>query len=178
MIIGLSGFKGSGKSVVAKYLEENHGFKRVNFKDALVAEMKECYPDTLKELGSAYHMDVDKLFENKPAAMRALMQNHGTDIRRKDDPDYWVKQYLSKVELLRGNIVTDDVRFFNELSAITELNGVMIRVVRDDITTGGTHQSETEQIKFIEDFTVTGVKGEHETVYKQIEVIINTLKNK
>lgn len=189
MIIGLCGYKGSGKSVVAKYLEENHGFKRVNFKDGLVAEMKERLPDVLNELckvercvdtvdNSERQFTVDELFEVKPSTMRALMQNYGTEVRRKDKDSYWVDKWLEKVKEVGGNIVTDDVRFFNELTAVTDQEGVLIRVKRDDITTGGTHASETEQESFVEHFTIDAVKGDHSGVYKQVEQIINTLKNK
>lgn len=190
MVIGLCGYKGSGKSVVAKYLEENHGFKRVNFKDGLVAEMRERFPTLLKEIaysasmlqqyetGIGESLTVDDMFELKPPLMRTLMQEYGTEVRRADKDSYWVDKWLEKVKEVGGNIVTDDVRFFNELSAITEQEGVLIRVKRDDIITGGTHASETEQEKFVEDFTIDAIKGDHSGVYKQVEQIINTLKNK
>lgn len=185
MIIGLCGYKGSGKSVVAKYLEENHGFKRVNFKDGLVAEMKEKFPTLLQSISDNYVSrgyedcySVEELFYSKPPIMRALMQEYGTEVRRADNDSYWVDKWLEKVKEVGGNIVTDDVRFFNELYAITEQEGVLIRVKRDDITTGGTHASETEQEKFVEDFTIDAIKGDHSGVYKQVEQIINTLKNK
>jgi len=177
MIIGLCGFAGSGKSTVAKYLEDNYEFKRVNFKDGLVAEMKERLPDILKELAQAYHMDVDKLFENKPPAMRALMRNYGTEVRRKDDTDYWVKKWCEKVNELGGHIVVDDVRFFNELAAITELDGVLIRVTRPDITHAGTHQSETEQTSFVQDFLVEGEANSHTLLFKQVDDVINIIKS-
>lgn len=187
MIIGICGHKGSGKSVVASYLAENHGFTRVNFKQALIDEMKEKFPDTLqaicdhfKDLCPDFDTEepwtIDSLFVEKPSIMRELMQNHGTDVRRKDDPEYWVNQWLEKVKETKGNIVTDDVRFFNELSALGDMDGVLIRVVREDITTGGTHVSETEQEKFIEDFTIEAKKGDHKDVYRQIESILEDLK--
>ena len=179
MIIGLAGYAGVGKSTVAEYLAKEHGFKRVNFKDALVAEMKERLPRTLEIMDNILNdLDgIDVLFQRKPELMRALMQEYGTEVRRADNPNYWVDQWKAKVEEVGGNIVTDDVRFFNELSAVGDTDGVLIRVTRSDITTGGTHASETEQEKFIEDFTIEGVKGEHASLYKQVDSIINTLKS-
>jgi hypothetical protein len=176
MIIGICGLKGSGKSEVAKYLAETHGFKRVNFKDALVGEMKERLPDTLASLSAVYSLTVDELFQVKPAVMRALMQNYGTEVRRKDDADHWVKQWQATVKETSGNIVVDDVRFFNELSAIVEADGVLIRIVRPDIKSSDTHQSETEQQKFIEDFTIEAEYGNLLSVHKQIEQILATIK--
>jgi len=186
MVIGLFGFARSGKSTVAEYLEKEHGFKRVNFKDALVAEMKENFPDLLKQIGEDYGewktedryvaMTIDELFDNKPPLMRALMQNYGTNVRRKDKPDYWIKQWLKTIKQTKGNIVVDDVRFFNELSAIIELEGVTIRVKKDDVTSGGTHQSETEQELFCPDFTLNGVAGSHESLYKELEEVLDTMR--
>ena len=75
MIIGAFGFKGSGKSVLASYLHDEHNFTRVNFKDALIKEMRENFVDTLEELSELYEMSVDRLFEEKPPVMRKLMQN-------------------------------------------------------------------------------------------------------
>ncbi len=176
MLIGLTGYKGSGKSTVANYLEKEYGFKRLNFKDALVSELKERFPDLLRELSQAYHMDIDKLFENKPAAMRALMQNYGTEVRRKDDPNYWAIQYYDKLVASKDNIVTDDVRFLNEFQEVKLFGGVLIRVTRPDITSGGSHTSETEQESFVVDFTIEGVPGSHESIYKQVDSIIQDLK--
>ena len=175
MIIGLCGFKGSGKSVVADYLVREHGFIKINFKDALIEHMKEDLKETLAELALIYNMTVDELFINKPPAMRALMQNYGTDIIRKRISErYWVDQLLSK--LGKGNFVTDDVRFQNECDAITLSNGVIVRIIRDDVTTGGDHISETDHLNFKEDFTIEAVFGDHVGVYKQVESIIDTLK--
>lgn len=179
MIIGLCGFARSGKSTVAEYLAKEHGFKRINFKDSLLEEVREKFPDLLRELSLIHDGDlgdIDWLFENKPPLMRALLQNYGTNVVRNKKPDYWVKKWMEKVKATKSNIVVDDVRFFNELSAIVEEDGVLIRVKRDDITSGGTHQSETEQELFVEDFTINGIAGSHDQVYAQIESILHTMK--
>jgi len=177
MIIGLTGFKGSGKTVVADYLVKEHGFVLINFKLAIIQEIKDKFPDLLKELSQAYHMTEDKLFTNKPEALRALMCDYGTNIVRAKDPDYWVKKWMKSVSGVEDNIVVDDVRFFNELSTLTDRGGVLIRVKRGDITEGGTHATETEQNKFISDFTITAIKGDHAGVYEQVEKIIGEIKS-
>lgn len=187
MIIGLCGYKGSGKSEVAKYLAKNHGFRRVNFKDGLVEEMKANLVDTLEAIKESYNEHlfsdevsidkIDMLFEMKPPIMRALMQNYGTEVRRKDKESYWVDKWIEKAREAGGNIVTDDVRFYNELSALGGEDGVLIRIAREDITTGGTHASETEQEKFIEDFTIVAKPGDLDSVFKQVESILETIKN-
>jgi hypothetical protein len=177
MIIGLTGYKGSGKSTAAKYLEEKYGFKRVNFKDGLVAEMKERLPDVLEQLSKYHHLSVDELFNIKPEIMRALMQNYGTEVRRADDPDYWVNKWNKTVSGNDVNIVVDDVRFGNERDALLMQEGVLIRITRLDITSGGEHQSETEQEGFEADFTIVAEPGSFESIYKQIDSIIETIKS-
>lgn len=178
MIIGLCGYKGTGKSTAAEYLENEYGFVRVNFKDGLVQEITERFPILLEELKKTYTLSsIEDLFRIKPPLMRALMQEYGTDVRRKDDPDYWVNQWVSSVIGGEDNIVTDDVRFLNELTALGDMSGVLIRITRPDVTTGGEHVSEREQEGFVEDFTITGVPGSHKEIFKQIDSIIQTIKS-
>lgn len=53
MIIGICGYKQSGKSVASKYLQEKYGYTPHNFKDALIKEIKENFPDLLGEIYKA-----------------------------------------------------------------------------------------------------------------------------
>lgn len=172
MIIGLIGFKQVGKSTAAKHLEDNYDFLRHNFKDALVAEMKENLPDILRELGIIYSISIDELFDQKPPAMRALMQNYGTDVRRKGDPDYWVKEWTKDIPQ-GGNVVTDDVRFKNEANALREQGGILIRLTRPDMQSGGTHVSETEQTEILPNYTIECEKGDHAKLYAELDKIMN-----
>lgn len=178
MVIGICGFKGSGKSTVARHLVKEYGFRSLNFKGAIIAEIIRKFPDVLDELKRFYNAELHELFETKPPIVRALLQNYGTEVRRCDDENYWVDKWIERVnEEGERDIVTDDVRFFNELTAIKGMNGILIRVKRDDIATGGKHKTETEQESFHEDFTIEATKGNHESVYKQIDSIIDTLKS-
>lgn len=201
-IIGFVGFKQVGKSTAAKYLEETYGFVRHNFKDALVAEIKQNFPDLLEEilkaenyLGTEYGYDteiykdlsIDGLFKYKPKLMRALMVNYGTEVRRKDNKDYWVNRWqdgiindvwkdgeeirLSKAKLL----VTDDVRFRNEAEAIKRHEGIIIHLVRPDITTGGDHKSETEQLEIEADYTIECEPGNPQKMYKELDEILKNM---
>jgi len=178
-IIGLCGFARSGKSTVAQHLVDNHKFEQVNFKDGLVAEMKERLPNTLKHLARAEtgnaHADIDWLFNNKPTIMRALMQEYGTEVRRADNKNHWVKTWIRSV-MEKNLIVVDDVRFQNEYDAVKDMGGIIIRVKRSDITTGGHHQSETEHLGFKEDFIIDAAPNDHAGAYAQLETIIDTIK--
>lgn len=187
-IIGLVGFKQSGKSTAASYLEENYGFARLNFKDGLIAEIKQNFPDLLREIkqqwihdmlrgGATFDVYDYDLFQWKPPLIRALMQNYGTEVVRKQNPDHWVLQWkLAMIDLVlngQRNIVVDDTRFINESKAIKAANGILIRLVRTDITTGGDHRSETEQLEIVPDHTITVGPGEHEKLYRALDEIMS-----
>lgn len=186
MIIGLVGFKQVGKSTAAKYLEEKYGAGRCNMKDQLVAEMKQNFPDLLQAILNQYPqnvgfdsepMSVDYLFEAKPALMRALMQNYGTEVRRKDDANYWCDRWFESVNKLDEKIVVvDDVRFMNEADYVKKFKSIIIRLERGDVSSGGTHASETEQLKIPAEYTITCDKGDFEHLYSEIDKIMSKHK--
>lgn len=187
MIIGLIGFKQVGKSTAAKHLE-GRGFTRINMKDALVAELRKNFPNLLHEIAdnqgewewekgdpSRAHdwWTIDRLFDEKPPLMRALMQNYGTEVRRADKDSYWTDQWENSVEKSGcKHIVVDDVRFINEAEAVRHQGGILIRLVRPDITSGGTHSSETEQLSIVADHTIECEAGGHGKLYNALDEII------
>lgn len=62
---------------------------------------------------------------------RLMMQSWGTDVRRADDPYYWVKRTMNTVRknAIKGvTTIIDDCRFTNEADAILSACGVLIRL--------------------------------------------------
>jgi hypothetical protein len=199
-LIGLTGFKQTGKSTAAKHLE-NKGFIRLNFKDALLEEIKLNFPDLLREIkqwmadevgeygpfeswteivGKDYFTMEDitdeHLFIIKPPLMRALLQNYGTEVRRRDNPNYWVNRWKARAQHLieQGqNVVVDDVRFLNEANAVMALGGTVIRITRPDITTGGTHASEQEMLQIEVDLIINTKQGDFDSLYNYIDGIVD-----
>lgn len=182
-LIGLVGFKQSGKSTAASYLESKYGFVRHNFKDALIAEIKQNFPDLLNEIVNTENdfrsitgqneLCWSNIFTEKPALIRTLMQNYGTEVRRKEKDSYWTDKWLEKyLTIEKQNVVVDDVRFLNEASRIKGQTGIIIRIIRTDITTGGDPSSETEQIQIQADYTIEVNPGEHEKLYKALDDIM------
>lgn len=180
----------SGKSTACEYLKETYiDVRHINMKDGLVSEMKARLPNVLSELLWIYQNDswfpeggissVDDLFRVKPPAFRALMQNYGTEVRRGDNPDYWVniwKQNVDKaVNIDRDHVVCDDVRFLNEAKAVKDMGGVIVRIVRPDITDTGSHQSEVEMDQIEADYTVTAKKDNLRVLFNQLDDIFNSL---
>lgn len=178
MIIGFTGKMRTGKSTACAIVKDIlPNTMSVNMKDGLVAEMRERLPDVLERLGAVYTMSTDELFTVKPPVMRALMQNYGTEVRRTDDPSYWINKWKdTAIEMLEtgaaDHIVVDDVRFLNEAKAVTDMGGIIVRVVRNDVSNKDIHQSETEMDDIIADVTITAQQANFKLLEKNLEEVI------
>lgn len=178
MIIGFTGKMRTGKSTACGIVKDIlPNTMSVNMKDGLVAEMRERLPDVLERLGAVYTMSIDELFTVKPPVMRALMQNYGTEVRRADDPSYWINKWKdTAIEMLEtgaaDHIVVDDVRFLNEAKAVTDMGGIIVRVVRNDVSNKDIHQSETEMDDIIADVTITAQQANFKLLERNLEEVI------
>lgn len=177
MIIGLIGLKQVGKTTAADYLVEKYGFVKHNFKDALVAEMKENFPDLLSAIrdseqrGNLGHtVTVEELFQTKPPLMRALMQNYGTEVRRGDSDNYWIKKWRDTLPK-DANVVVDDVRFINEGNMVTTNGGVIVHLTRPDVVPTDGHSSETEHLQIKPDYSIECAMGEHELLKAELDYV-------
>ena len=154
-VISFTGKKGHGKSTACNKLIEMYGDRvvRINFKDALIATMKEKMPGVLKDTEEHYNMTIEQLFQEKPPVMRRIMQFVGTEVYREFDSNYWVNRWKESVKQHEGTdkiIVTDDVRFNNEFDAVVELGGTVTRVVATNKPVShDQHPSETEMDSFV-----------------------------
>lgn len=82
--------------------------------------------------------------EPKP---RPLLQWWGTDFRRKQDPNYWVKRLRKTLNDHRPDVaLITDVRFRNEADLIHELGGTLVEVERIGVPDVDVqeHRSESE----------------------------------
>ena len=67
---------------------------------------------------------------HSPDVVRAL-QYYGTEVRRKSDPDYWVKKAVAAAEaaLSAGDsVVFTDARFPNEVTGLQSIGGFAVRL--------------------------------------------------
>lgn len=126
--IGLVGRAGVGKDFTAAKLNElDRRFRRIAFADGVRLEIE-------AELNGGANFP---WLWQKPytPAQRALLQWWGTDFRREQDPDYWVKLGAHRAEVMaeEGAIpVFTDCRFPNEAQMVKDRGGVLVRVTAPD----------------------------------------------
>lgn len=156
MIYAFTGKAGAGKSTAASMIQ---GAVRLNFKDALLKEIKQNFPTLLAELmieNAGKYKNTAEMLAAKPPVIRALLQNYGTEVRRGDNPNYWVDAWAENYEQNAGSydITVDDVRFLNEAETVRHYGGVIIRIERPGIEEKMGHSSETEMDQIVPDHTI------------------------
>jgi rhodanese-related sulfurtransferase len=141
MIIGIAGFQGSGKDTIADYLQNIYGFKRDSFaatlKDAVAAVFgwdRELLEGRTTE-SRAWRETVDPWWAdrlNMPnLTPRLVLQKWGTEVARRSwHDDTWIASLEYKLAKSHNDIVITDVRFPNEIQAVRNAGGIVIRVVR------------------------------------------------
>jgi len=171
VLIGLIGYKQSGKDTFADYLVQTRNFKKQAFAEPVKQicqilfhlEPEQMYDPCLKEV-------VDKRWGLSP---RQMMQKVGTDmVRNMLGNDFWVRHMDMRAST--GNIVISDVRFRNEAEWVKDRGGVLIRIV-DGGHHCDHHPSETEQLSIKEDYVLTNKKNGLEEFHQQIETIIKNI---
>lgn len=131
-IIGLCGFKGSGKSTAADFLCEMGYEKR-----ALAAPLKEACQ-------TIFHLSDEQLYTSEgkekfdprwSKTPRKIFQLFGTEVGRTFSSDVWIESLQQYIEKDGHNKwVIDDVRFPNEAEAIRKMGGVVIGIDRPEVT--------------------------------------------
>ncbi len=92
------------------------------------------------------HKDIQDLDKMTAVTVRRILQWWGTEYRREQDADYWTKAWASKVEendLETTHILVDDIRFMNELDALKNEGGLIVKIERPGFNGAGNHASET-----------------------------------
>ena len=141
MLIGLAGFKRSGKDTVARALGRT-GFVRMAFADAVRQEVFARYPQAQQVADADKERPQDFLGGR---SLRDLLIECGQG-RRDKDPDYWVNVLRDglDVHLREGrSVVVSDVRMLNEVAMLREYQAKMVWVTRPGVTSNG-HATEQD----------------------------------
>jgi hypothetical protein len=141
MIVGFVGFIGSGKDTAADYLVNFHGFRRDSFANTLKDAVANVFgwDRTLLEgrtkEAREWREQVDPWWAerlNMPnLTPRWVLQYWGTEVCRQGfHDDIWIASVENKMRKTTDNIVISDVRFPNEIKAIHNADGIVVRVQR------------------------------------------------
>jgi hypothetical protein len=174
MIIGISGYKGSGKDTAASELIYNYGFIKCSFAKPLKEIVSKLFKIDMDILDGIYNRDererrsVD-LFNYSP---RELLQIVGTTLRDSINKDIWVKAATDEA-LMYDNVVFTDVRFPNEVEFIKKY-GQVYRIVRPGFM-GDTHESETALDNYEFDKIISN-DGNEQDLKNKIAEIAKSLK--
>ena len=158
MIIGISGKAGSGKDTAAKMLEvlyanpdisyEDFTNKRYkNFADIQIVHFADSLKETAQVLFRIGEWETNTQEGKKTTidwigkTVRELLQGIGQGLRDAIDPNLWVKILFANTEGW-SNYIIADVRYPNEIKAIKERNGILLRIDRKGAGAGN-HSSET-----------------------------------
>lgn len=141
MIIGITGFIGSGKDTLADYLVNFHGFKRESFasslKDAVAAVFgwdRELLEGRTKE-ARAWREVPDEWWSNRlnmpNLTPRLVLQLMGTEVfRHAFHDEIWIASLERKIMRSKDSVVITDCRFPNEIKAIKAAGGKVVRIKR------------------------------------------------
>ena len=161
--LGLAGEAGAGKDHVYLWLVERsrRTVKRVAYADGVRAEIAEMF---------GFSCETEKALFSKPYSyeVRRLLQFWGTELRRADDPEHWVKRGIAVAEKIAAEepsvlVVFTDVRFDNERAAIQQLGGQVAEVMAPAEVRAGRVGMEvpahaSEEIDFEVDFGIDNGK--------------------
>jgi hypothetical protein len=140
-IIGICGFIGSGKDTIADYLVNLHHFRRESFANTLKDAVSAVFGwDRMMLEGRTkqareWREQVDTWWAERLSiphlTPRWILQNWGTEVCRKGfHDDIWIASLENKLRASTDDIVISDCRFPNEIRAIKNAGGRVVRVVR------------------------------------------------
>lgn len=183
-LLGLVGRKRSGKDTFASFLTQDHGFVRLAFADRL--KDAALAVDPLIGKGdlrlSDYVGTVGWETAKAVPEVRRFLQELGVAVRLHVRADAWVAPVVEEANRLRAPgpdfidlpdgwmerttepgfpVVVTDVRFLNEVQAIRDAGGLIVRIDRPSLPDDGdAHVSEHEWRSVVPDFTVENRDGE------------------
>jgi hypothetical protein len=211
MIIGICGFIGSGKDTIADYLVNTHEFRRESFANTLKDAVSSVFgwDRTMLEgrtKEAREWREVPDLWWSERLGMtitpRYILQQWGTEVCRKGfHDDIWIASLENKLRTSKDSIVISDCRFPNEIKAIKNAGGIVLRVKRgpepewydaavsanagewgnmtwatsrDKLKRLNIHASETAWVGTNFDFVLTNDDSIND-LYTQVELVLDTM---
>lgn len=184
MLIGIIGKKGSGKDTTADYLISKYNFIKKSFADPLKKACKELFLLSDEQLyGKEKEIPDNRWYNCTP---RIMLQYVGTDLLRDQlniimpelNKNIFInhfKLWYNKEKDFNKYIVIPDVRFINEMETIRELNGIIIKIERNN-NNDDMHISEKEMEQITLFDYIIDNNGTKNDLYKKIDSLIMELK--
>jgi hypothetical protein len=144
MIIGITGFIGSGKDTIADYLVNFYEFRRESFASTLKDAVSSVFgwdrtmlEGRTKE-AREWREEVDHWWADRldmpTLTPRWVLQYWGTEVCRKGfHDDIWIASLENKLRNSRDHVVISDCRFPNEISSIRNSGGKIVWVRRGEL---------------------------------------------
>jgi len=142
ILIGVVGLIGAGKDTIADYLVNVHGFRRDSFAATLKDAVSAVFGWDRDQLeGRSRHSrewreQLDPWWSerlDRDVTPRLMLQIWGTEVcRRGFHDDIWIASLENKLRSTQDDVVISDCRFPNEIDAIRQQGGQVIRVIRGE----------------------------------------------
>jgi hypothetical protein len=182
-VIGITGYKRSGKDTIGDYIVKKHNYIRLAFADPIKTLCKNVFTFTDEQLETDKKEDIDDFWGHSP---RELLQKIGTELFRETlpklctniDSNIWIKSLKYKMMRIykenpqNNKFIITDVRFPNEEKFIRDMNGILIKVNRSNLCcTNNKHKSESYIEKIVADYNINN-NGTINELYNKIDHIM------
>lgn len=195
-IIAFAGRKQSGKTTSAEYVKDlfeqsERGFKSkvYNFADPLKEDVcmnvlgltyHQCYgsDESKNELVNCYWPSSEAELSKQMTA-REVMQYVGTDIFRKIQTNVWSSATITKIKKDNYDLaLIADCRFPNEVDAVKESNGFVIKLSRNLYDSNHLSEKALDDNIYDQSNFDLVIDNNHLTIEKQNEIIYQFLLDK
>lgn len=141
MIIGITGFAGSGKDTIAKIIKKRYrSYRKIAFADTLKditahlydwdRGMLEGITEEDRKIREEVDIKISKIF-NRKISPRNELKLIGVGLKKLLQEDIWSSIVKHKILTNKiKNVVITDVRFPDEIKMIRELGGIILEVQR------------------------------------------------
>lgn len=180
MIIGILGNKGHGKDTISDHLVSKYQFHKKAFGNPLKEICHILFGFNHEQLYGNRKEIKDKYWGITP---RKAMQFVGTELFRNKmnelipgiSHNFWL-ECIRRQSGKYDRLVISDVRFQNEVDFIHEMNGIVIKVERENKKTNDVHASEREIRQITNyDFYVAN-NSDLQALYSKVDNLCHQLK--